>query len=166
MHKYTIKHAGVYRPRNNLPSELGRSRACRFAADSLTQGRVPDLRDHADVVVFPGFTYDDRTDFKFLDALDGRACKLARIELLHLYDGQAFETEAVTDFFLMLKRKGRWNTDVWKEEDDGQGKSRQNDVFERVALATFTFGSWVERQAWLRGGYLRYAHEEGVVGVV
>ncbi|KAK7425322.1 hypothetical protein QQZ08_008219 [Neonectria magnoliae] len=72
---------------------------------------------------FPDFKYDDRSDFDFANAENSGACKLAEIFLLHLYDGQSFNSAVITDFFLMLRKC----------------KGLGADTYERVAMVTIQF---------------------------
>ncbi|KAK3345782.1 heterokaryon incompatibility protein-domain-containing protein [Lasiosphaeria hispida] len=136
--KYTIEHGRWYKR-----EVIKNIDPCKFKTKGL------ELED-ADLKMFPDFKYDDRTDFAFFDAEDGGACKLAPISLLHLYDNQSFESPVVTDFFLVLR--------------PASGKS--GDIFERVALATITFGSWARRDTWFESVYRQELTEETLVEIV
>jgi len=139
--KYTIEHGRRYGGQNIRDFE-----PCRFKEKGL------DLLG-ADLKLFPDFKYDDRVDFDFVGAEDGRACKLAPVSLLHLYDSQSFESPVVTDYFLVLrpsKVKGKLG----------------NDTYERTALVNIRFESWPKRDSWFDSVYQKLLTRETAVEIV
>ena len=99
--KYTIEHG-----RRHGSQTIKDFEPCRFEEKGLEL-------EGAALKLFPDFKYDDRVDFTFLDAEDGRACKLAPISLLHLYDGQSFESPVVTYYFVVLRRVMNGKGEAW-----------------------------------------------------
>lgn len=98
---------------------------------------------------FPDYKYDDRTDFDFQTRSDGRACRHARVFLVHLYDGQSFASSVITDIFLVLRKM----TNI-------------GDVFERKALFKIEFQTWEERDRWFQKEYRQTAEDEALITIV
>lgn len=145
--KYTIEHGRQYAEtwyagQNSKNIDVA---PCRFKVKGL------ELGDAHVVSVFPDFKYDDRVDFAFFDAEDGKACKLAPVSLLHVYDTQSAWSPVVTDYFLILR-----------PAQTALGSK----TFERTALASIGFPSWEQRNTWFESVYDKLLTEKTIVEIV
>ncbi|KAK4220518.1 heterokaryon incompatibility protein-domain-containing protein [Podospora fimiseda] len=144
-------------------SSTGGRMTCKFGSEMQLAVNDGDVMG-----IYPDFKLDERKDYTINAesgvAADGSRCRLAPAFLLHVYDATRPQHPAVTDYFLVLRRrKGEEITEDMENNDSGEDHGE----FERIGLMTVNFeNGWADRNSWFSMAYTPKCTDEGVVTIV